>query len=134
MEVIANRPELIMKAVEGGLWAVYVPIETEVLGVKIEIPKGFITDFATVPRLPVVYLLFGNCIYFSAVVHDFLYTNHITTRLKADKVFLKLMENENVPEWRHHLMYAAVRVWGWWFWDKQHRLDHFINWHHFRRV
>ncbi len=38
------------------------------------VPEGFRTDFASVPRLPIIYTLLGNLGNAAACLHDFLYT------------------------------------------------------------
>lgn len=43
------------------------------------VPTGFVTDFASVPRIPFVYWLFGGLGDREAVVHDFLYSGHHVT-------------------------------------------------------
>ena len=39
----------------------------------ITVPTGFLTDFASVPRMPFVFLLFGDVAHEAAVIHDYLY-------------------------------------------------------------
>lgn len=80
-------------------------------GRRIEVPAGYTTDFASVPRLPLAYLLAGNTAHRSALLHDWLYTRQ-AGRAFADAVFLAAMRAEGVPWWRRALMYAAVRVAG----------------------
>lgn len=90
----------------------------------IEVPEGFITDFASVPRI------FWNIIppfgeYSSAaVIHDFLYNRHgdvpegkHRSRKDCDLIFLEAMEVMSVPWWKRQVMYRAVRTFGWWPWD-----------------
>ena len=79
---------------------------------------GSQSDFASVPRLPLSYLLAGNTAHASAAIHDHLYRTvpHICTRRQADLVFLEAMKVEGVPLWRRELMYAAVRVGGFRSW------------------
>ncbi|OHE77783.1 MAG: hypothetical protein A3F67_08060 [Verrucomicrobia bacterium RIFCSPHIGHO2_12_FULL_41_10] len=48
--------------------------QSGVLNDTIIVPEGFVTDFATVPRLPIVYALLGNLGNAAACLHDFLYT------------------------------------------------------------
>lgn len=84
----------------------------------VHIPKGYITDMASVPRL--MYTLFepwGD--YAKAcVVHDYLceYGEVMTflgrtpvTRKNADHIFLEAMTVLNVPKWKRNMLYAAVR-------------------------
>jgi hypothetical protein len=76
------------------------------------VPKGFNTDFASVPRLPFVYLMTGNTAHAPAVVHDFLYRKGAADRVTADAVFREAMEATGVPAWRRNLMWLGVRVGG----------------------
>jgi hypothetical protein len=77
----------------------------------IRVPMGFVTDFASVPRLPGAYLLFGGRANKSAVLHDFLYVER-RDREFADAVFLCAMKNEE-PAWRRFAMWLGVRLGGW---------------------
>lgn len=80
---------------------------------QIIVPRGFVTDFASVPRLPVVYWRYGNRAKEAAVVHDFLYQTHLTsTRKVADDVFAEAM-GVTAISWRFRWpMTLAVRVLG----------------------
>ena len=75
------------------------------------VPAGTITDFASVPRVPLAYLLAGDTARAAAVVHDYLYTG-IVEREVADDVFLEAMAASGVPAWRRYPMYLAVRACG----------------------
>jgi hypothetical protein len=75
------------------------------------VPEGFLTDFASVPRLPVAYLLAGNCAQEAAVIHDWLYTCHEVDRAMADAVFREAAALGS-PGWRAWLMWAGVRIGG----------------------
>lgn len=86
----------------------------------IEVPAGFITDFASVPQV------FWNIIPphgpygKSAVIHDCLYQTSgfqgKYTRKEADQIFLRGMEVLGVPWLTRHTMYRAVRIWSWRYW------------------
>lgn len=76
------------------------------------IPKGFNTDFASVPRWPVMFWLFGDTARGPAVVHDFLYRKGIGTRAMADAVFREAMAVAGVPAWRRIPMWLGVRLGG----------------------
>lgn len=78
----------------------------------IVVPKGFETDFASVPRLPLAFWLTGDTAHQAAVVHDFLYVKGTGTKEEADSIFLEAMKVIGVPLWRRQLMYAAVRLFG----------------------
>jgi hypothetical protein len=46
--------------------------ESDLLG-KIIVPVDFETDFASVPRVPIAYELFGDRAHRESVIHDYLY-------------------------------------------------------------
>lgn len=87
---------------------------SEVLNRLIIVPEGFVTDFASVPRLPLAYLLFGNVAREAAVVHDFLYSTGACSRKLADDVFAEASKACNVAAWRRGPMWFGVRLFGWW--------------------
>lgn len=79
------------------------------------VPKGFRTDYASVPKI------FRNIINSygkhgrAAVVHDWLYSAECPlnlTREEADKIFLEIMEECQVAKWKRILMYRLVRRFG----------------------
>ena len=78
----------------------------------IMVPHGFITDFASVPRLPFTYSTFGDTAHEAAVIHDYLYSSGLFPREVADAVFLEAMGVLGIPWWKRHAMYLGVRVGG----------------------
>lgn len=78
----------------------------------IVVPAGFVTDFASVPRLPLAYLLAGDCAHEAAVIHDYLYRTGKADRKTADEIFLEAMGAQGIPAWRRYGMYWAVRLFG----------------------
>ena len=95
-------------------WRVTAPLVfySEHLAREITVPAGFITDFASVPRLPVAYLLAGGEADEASVVHDYLYHSHELARADADAVFEEAMAATGQPWWRRKLMWAGVRLFG----------------------
>lgn len=94
----------------------------EVLGYKIEVPSGFLTDLASTPKyLWFAFPPFGDYTD-AAIVHDYLYSIYCKykeiTREQADKIFLELMKRLGVPLWKRQLMYRGVRMFGWLFFRK----------------
>ena len=77
------------------------------------VPAGFVTDFASVPRLPFVYWLTAGVAVRAAVIHDYLYRSGSASRKDADKVFAEAMEVTGQAAWRRGLMYAGLRLFGW---------------------
>ncbi len=102
--------------------------QSDLLGVTLTIPKGFVTDFASVPRVPIVYMMFGDRAHHESVVHDYLYQTHRAripepqalllgpwrdvSRAKADKVFLEAMETRGKSAFVRRGMYWGVVLGG----------------------
>lgn len=97
-----------------------------VLGRKVTVPKGFVTDFASVPRLPFAYWAAGGKGDAAAVLHDWGYRVKEITRAQADALFLEAMETDGsafgIPAertWRARAMAATVRAFGWIAWSSR---------------
>lgn len=84
---------------------------------KITVPVGFITDFASIPRIarPIIGSPTGEYGK-AAVVHDFLYAEQTRSRLECDRIFLEAMVVLKVAPWKRRTMYTAVRMFGWLGW------------------
>jgi hypothetical protein len=107
--------KLNVQAVEDNKWMVVSPFLVRVDGEVITVPEGYETDFASIPRLPFVFLVFGNTAHRSAVIHDYLYARGVNLENKrawCDKVFYTAMELDGLPKWRRLMMYLGVRVGG----------------------
>lgn len=85
-------------------------------GEAIEVPAGFVTDFASVPRgfwnLEPPLGDAGK----AAVIHDYLYATQGLagrySRAQADGIFREALGALGVPAWKRTLLWAAVRVGG----------------------
>ena len=82
------------------------------LGIKITVPKGAKTDFASIPRIFWPILPPVGRYSRAAVVHDYLYRHGLFTRKDCDLVFLHAMGELNVAKWKRIIMYRAVRLFG----------------------
>lgn len=84
--------------------------------VRIIVPIGFPTDFASVPRL-LRWLIDAKGRHAKpAVLHDYIYRTQIVARVVADAIFLESMEVKEVARWQRWLIYLAVRCFGWIAW------------------
>jgi hypothetical protein len=81
-------------------------------GIRVEVPVGFTTDFASTPRI--LWPLFPPAGPWSAaaIMHDYLYTLPDCSRFLADALFRDAMAHLGVPLWRRVVMYYAVRLCG----------------------
>jgi hypothetical protein len=89
--------------------------ESDILG-KIEVPEGFETDFASVPRIPVAYTLFGDKAHREAVIHDYLYRIDSVPQAsysQANDVFLEAMKERGKSFFVRYSMYWGVVLGGW---------------------
>lgn len=77
-----------------------------------EVPTGFFTDFASVPRflwhiIPPIGK-YTN----AAILHDWLYDGNCETRKKADKLFYQAMRESLVDKFLAGIMWFFVRCYG----------------------
>jgi hypothetical protein len=106
---------------DDGKWRLVQPLiyDSDVAGHVIVVPAGFVTDLASVPRVPIAYMLAGGTSNEASVVHDFLYTQHSVDRATADAVLREASAVTGVPAWRRAIMWAAVRAFGGSHWDSK---------------
>ncbi|MDP3460749.1 MAG: DUF1353 domain-containing protein [Hyphomonas sp.] len=81
--------------------------------VTVEVPLGFVTDFASIPSFfHFIVQPFGRHAP-AAVLHDYLYAiGQKKARRLADRLFLNAMKDAGVPGFRRSLMYRMVRLFG----------------------
>lgn len=87
----------------------------------IEVPAGFYTDFASIPRLFYISTPPIGRYDCAAVLHDYLYFIQATTRSEADAVFKQAMADSGVGRYTRHKMWLAVRLFGGSVWDEYAR-------------
>ncbi len=91
--------------------------QSDLAGRTFTVPVGFYTDFASVPRIGIIYAMLGDTAHEPAVVHDWLYYCAAVPRIMADKILMEAMGVIGLPWWRKWPIYEGVRVGGWWAWD-----------------
>lgn len=99
---------------DDGLWRLTAPLvyQSDVAKMTFTVPAGFVTDLASVPRIPIAYLLAGGTSNEASVVHDFIYSTHPVPRNIADAVLREASAVTGVPAWRRWLMWVGVRIGG----------------------
>jgi len=80
--------------------------------VSLSVPPAFLTDFCSVPRLPILYELFGGVGRRAGALHDHLYSTAQYPRLWCDQVLRAALIACGVDEGRAEAMYEAVRLFG----------------------
>jgi hypothetical protein len=116
IERVEFLSEFEARAVGRKQWALLTPLQAKVFYANgdeewVIVPAGFVTDGASVPRLPLAYMLFGGRARKAATLHDYLYSR-FRDRSFADAVFFTAMEKEESATVRL-LMWLGVRVGGW---------------------
>lgn len=103
-----------------GSWQLLEPLtfHSNKLGRDFTSSAGDITDFASVPRFPGIFDVYGDRAHRAAALHDHLYTSHEVDRETADGLFLEAMLDTGVPEEIANTMYEGVRRFGASHWDK----------------
>ncbi|WP_425511399.1 DUF1353 domain-containing protein [Pararobbsia alpina] len=90
-------------------------------GVKITVPAGFVTDYASIPR-PLWSLYSPHDQYSRAsVIHDYLYWSQLCTRQQADNLFMIAMKESEVPKATRETVYRGVTAFGQSAWDENAR-------------
>lgn len=84
-------------------------------GDPILVPKGFITNFASIPRIPIIFDLVGNYGHAAATLHDYLYRRTTISREECDNIFYQALRTTGIASWRARLMWLGVRAFGWKF-------------------
>lgn len=86
----------------------------DVFGRQVLIPAGFEFDGASIPPLlwPVIGSPFDPRLIGAALIHDWLYSTHLTDRITADRAFRAQLIADGAGDWRAQAMYGAVRLAG----------------------
>lgn len=104
-----------------GTWRLLAPLIYEAnSGVTYTVPAGFVTDFSSVPRIPVVFDLMGDRANYAGTLHDWAYSKDSTipTRLMADGLIKEAALAQGCPSWVAWALYFGVRIGGQSHWRK----------------
>lgn len=83
------------------------------------VPAGFMTDFASVPKIFRNIIPPTNPKYSrAAVLHDWFYGTHAVSRKDSDGLFRRIMKESGVGGVKRNIMWIAVRTFGWLHWKK----------------
>lgn len=99
---------------DNGRWRLTRPLfyASDIAKGVIIVPEGYVTDLASTPRVPVIYLLAGNIAAKAAVIHDYEYSQGRFPRAMCDAIFREASEVTGVSWFRRQLMYIGVRIGG----------------------
>jgi hypothetical protein len=88
----------------------------------VEVKAGFETDYASVPRLPIIYSLYGDRAHKSAVLHDYAYRIDSVpafTFSQANDLFLEAMLCCGHKAYVAYPMYWGVVIGGYFSYHKR---------------
>lgn len=122
--------ELIIKPITGNKWQLVEPFSFDFNIYKSGVPAGFITDFASVPKILWSLIPSTGRYTKAAVIHDYLYSvkgkcgvivdgiclslKYITlSRRQCDLILREEMKKAKVGFIKRHLIYWGVRLFGW---------------------
>ncbi len=86
--------------------------QSDLLGCIVTVPRGFISDLASIPRLPIIYLLLNGIADQAGVIHDWLYSTGLVPRDKADAVLREACLVLGVSAWKAAIIHAGVSWFG----------------------
>ena len=113
-----------LEYLDGRTWRLTTPFKfrSDDIDATIMVSEGFLTDFASIPRVLWVVLPPTGPYGKAAVVHDWLYKTGLTTRAEADTVLLEGMQVLGVRWFTRQTIYVGVRLGGWVAW-RHHRKE-----------
>ncbi len=112
-----------------GSWRLVAPLEYRGNKDQFTVPEGFVTDFASVPRIFQSFAPKMGRQNRASVLHDWMYRTKpallrsagfvAITRRDADGIFRRTMKEDGVRWLRRYTYWLAVRVGGWYPWRKK---------------
>ena len=126
---VQQKPEDDSEDIESGrgMWTLVAPLEYQAdSGVVYSVPIGFRTDFASVPRLPIVFMAMGDRANLAATVHDYLYSIDPETgihpckdRETADLLLKEMALAQGCSIEVAEALYLGVRIGGALHWEPE---------------
>jgi hypothetical protein len=120
---VAFTGRVIVEPISPKLWVTHEEIRVKGDEEEFIVPAGYITDFATVPRIAVWLIPRFGVYTIAAIFHDWLLTHSDVSSIDADNLFRRCLRDLGVPPYRRNLMWTGVR-WaagfsrkrraGWW--------------------
>jgi len=108
----------------GGRWRLAQRYPCDDHGTRLEVPRGFAFDLASVPRSAWWAIAPFEFAILAPLLHDFLYVHggrlpaaavhpyRAYTRRETDLLFLEIMRREGIAGWRCRTAFNAVRLFG----------------------
>ena len=111
------KTDLCLKNVDDTKWILDESLvyQSDLLHFTITVPKGFWTDLASVPRMPIAYWFWGGREHREAVIHDYLYridSIPVVSRSFANDIFLEAAKSRGKSKWICYPMWWGVCLFG----------------------
>jgi len=105
------------------VWILNTPLiyNSDLVG-QIIVPAGFNTDLASVPRVPIIFSMWGSRAHYEATIHDYLFRSDSkpsVTFNDANKVLLEAMKVRMKPWYICYPMYWGVCIGSSPYWCKR---------------
>lgn len=120
---VVFRTELRLQLVDDLYFMLLQPFVVELDDQTLIVPPDFLTDFDSVPKVPLLYLLFSGQGKKAAVMHDFLYSAGAPREFKllgrrwADRAYWRGMIDSGVESGIAEAKYSGVRLGGESHWE-----------------
>lgn len=111
-----------------GEWVVLAPLRWRESDGEIVVPRGFITDLASIPRALRGVLNVNGRSRKAAVLHDWGYCKQWASRTEIDALFRRALIAEGMHPALARTYWLGVRAGGWIYWRKRARRP--ISWQH----
>lgn len=99
-----------------GTWRLLSPLvyQSDVAGITLTVPAGFVTDFASIPRIPLIFDWLGDRGNLAATLHDWLYTkpHPLPSRDMADEVLHEALVAQGIGLLEAESIYLGARLGG----------------------
>ena len=119
------------------VWILNEPLifQSDILG-NVTAPAGFYTDFASVPRIPIFYMIYGGRAHHEGIIHDLLYRRDAADYVEfnagvhkkvsfsqANRIFFEAMAARHKSAVVKYGMTAGVYLGGWFSFHKRNVMD-----------
>ena len=85
---------------------------SDVVNEFIVVKAGFITDFGSVPRIPLLFDMLGDITCEPYVIHDDVYMHQKYARDICDKILAEALTVKHIAQWKIDAIYEGVRIGG----------------------
>lgn len=113
MQATVTDSTILVEPISPTHWRTHGDLVVRALGKTFTVPSGYVTDFATVPRIAVWLIPRFGSYTIAAIFHDWLLTHELpagrVTAREADALFLAVLRALDVPPYRRALMWTGVR-------------------------